>query len=405
MSELPTPDTDSSVVARAVAAGARVVACVCVLVPAAALAIRSASFGGPPAGLLGVAAVFAMVLLMIRMPWRRVHVISGLYVLAGCVAIVGYVQSTATLQSGANRYFLTMIEVGVLLVGAAQRRTIAAIVWVSAGLIAGELTRGVTLAAAGQVYSADLVLLVGFALAVGVLLAAARSHRIARTMQVSLQSAAREDEMSHVRRTMELQATAFMHDTVLGHLAAISAAEPGALTEHARTQISRDIALLLGRHWLVDADRHDPAVGSWEDSPVRAAIAEVHGSDFEVTISGDLGAVERVSVEQENALALATRQSLVNAQKHAQTSGAEVVLLASRDAVTVMVIDDGVGFDPEATPADRFGVSHSIRGRVEAVGGTVAIWSSIGAGTSVVMSVPVDVEVSEPAGPASEAQP
>ncbi|NQX27281.1 hypothetical protein HQQ81_07945 [Microbacteriaceae bacterium VKM Ac-2854] len=406
MSQVLATDEVSSVVARAVASGGRVLACVCVLAAATALALRSGIYGTAVPGFVGVAALFAMSVLLTRPTWRPNHLISAIYVALGAIAIVGYLGATVDAEVGTNGYFLTLIEVAVILVGAAQERVRPAVFWVCAGLVVAECTRIVVLAVDGGAYSVDFVLLGSFFLAGCVLYASARSHRIARSMQVSLQTATREDEMSRVRRSMELQATAFMHDTVLGHLAAISAAEPGALTEHARTQISRDIALLIGRHWLAgEADALDPAVGSWEGSPVREAIADVRTDAFEVTISGDLGAVERVTIEQENALALATKQALVNVVKHAGTDSAEVVLLAARNAVTVMVIDDGVGFDPGSTPQDRLGISHSITRRIELVGGSVNIWSTPGGGTSVVMSVPVDAGVDVPVGPTPEPLP
>jgi signal transduction histidine kinase len=46
------------------------------------------------------------------------------------------------------------------------------------------------------------------------------------------------------------------------------------------------------------------------------------------------------------------------------------------------VKDDGPGFDPATTPPG-VGISRSIRGRVEGIGGTVEIAASPGAGTEV----------------------
>ena len=51
------------------------------------------------------------------------------------------------------------------------------------------------------------------------------------------------------------------------------------------------------------------------------------------------------------------------------------------------VKDDGPGFDP-ATTAPGVGITRSIRGRVEAVGGSVEIVSSPGDGAEVRLVVP-----------------
>ena len=57
--------------------------------------------------------------------------------------------------------------------------------------------------------------------------------------------------------------------------------------------------------------------------------------------------------------------------------------------ITIMVADEGVGFDPAKVAGDRLGIRASIDARIAAVGGTVQIWSSPGSGTSIVMTVPV----------------
>jgi signal transduction histidine kinase len=51
----------------------------------------------------------------------------------------------------------------------------------------------------------------------------------------------------------------------------------------------------------------------------------------------------------------------------------------------VIVTDQGTGFEPDAVPADRKGISESIRSRVERVGGEVEIESELGEGTEVIL--------------------
>jgi signal transduction histidine kinase len=53
-----------------------------------------------------------------------------------------------------------------------------------------------------------------------------------------------------------------------------------------------------------------------------------------------------------------------------------------------MVIDTGKGFSEEETGSDRLGLRQSVRRRIEAVGGTVQVWSTPGKGTSVMIRVP-----------------
>ena len=53
-----------------------------------------------------------------------------------------------------------------------------------------------------------------------------------------------------------------------------------------------------------------------------------------------------------------------------------------------MVIDHGVGFDPNAVPSARLGLRNSVVGRIEALGGGVRVWSQPGSGASVLIVMP-----------------
>jgi len=57
--------------------------------------------------------------------------------------------------------------------------------------------------------------------------------------------------------------------------------------------------------------------------------------------------------------------------------------------LTLSVVDNGVGFDVEAAWSKGIGLV-SMKERVEAVGGSLEIRSSTGAGTSVEVTVPLD---------------
>jgi signal transduction histidine kinase len=74
---------------------------------------------------------------------------------------------------------------------------------------------------------------------------------------------------------------------------------------------------------------------------------------------------------------------------HSGASTADIVLGATAEAATVMIIDGGGGFDLLAVPSDRLGLRSSVIERVEATGGSVRIWSTPGRGTSVLISIPL----------------
>ena len=94
-----------------------------------------------------------------------------------------------------------------------------------------------------------------------------------------------------------------------------------------------------------------------------------------------------------DALTGAVAAALDNVRRHAGRHPRAWVLVESEaGTVTVTVRDDGPGIPSgrlaAAETEGRLGVSHSIRGRIAEVGGTVTIVSEPGQGTEVEIGVP-----------------
>jgi signal transduction histidine kinase len=81
-------------------------------------------------------------------------------------------------------------------------------------------------------------------------------------------------------------------------------------------------------------------------------------------------------------------EALRNVQRHAGTDRAEVTVTGGAGWAVVNITDHGRGFDPAATPPARRGIRESITGRMLAAGGSAAIDSRPGAGTTVTVSWP-----------------
>jgi signal transduction histidine kinase len=60
----------------------------------------------------------------------------------------------------------------------------------------------------------------------------------------------------------------------------------------------------------------------------------------------------------------------------------------SDDIVRAVVTDAGVGFSPESIPPDRLGFRESVVARLGNVGGSARVFSTPGAGTTVMLEVP-----------------
>jgi signal transduction histidine kinase len=89
---------------------------------------------------------------------------------------------------------------------------------------------------------------------------------------------------------------------------------------------------------------------------------------------------------QEAALYRVAQEALHNALRHAGASRIAVALSRSPRRVILEVTDDGAGFAPGAPEGLGFA---SMRGRGEAVGGTLTIRSAPGTGTTVRLAVPL----------------
>ena len=168
-----------------------------------------------------------------------------------------------------------------------------------------------------------------------------------------------------------------LHDGVLQTLAVIQRrSDDGALVELAREQ-----------EWeLRDFISNGAADTPDLISALRQAAARAERL-HEVRV--DLVIVEspQRSSEVTTALASAAAEAITNAAKHGEASTVTVCVDRGDTGVVVTVNDDGHGFDVAATTAGT-GLTSSIRGRIEEIGGTVTVRSWPDRGTEVTLWVP-----------------
>jgi two-component system, NarL family, sensor kinase len=102
------------------------------------------------------------------------------------------------------------------------------------------------------------------------------------------------------------------------------------------------------------------------------------------TVNGSRPLPPRVEV----ALYRVCQEALTNAARHARASRVTVRLVATPEAVRLVVMDDGDGFDPSSATDDRHGIV-GMRERVEMLGGSLRIESSPEEGTRIEVAVPL----------------
>jgi signal transduction histidine kinase len=191
-----------------------------------------------------------------------------------------------------------------------------------------------------------------------------------------------ENAVSAARAREEVART--LHDGVLQTLAIIERrADDPDLARLAREQ-ERDL-----RAYLFGATDPGARSGAADLGPALMAAAARFEDAFDgrahVVLAPDLPRLDGAQVE---ALAGAVGEALTNAGKHGGAAHVHVyVEPGEARGVVCSVRDDGCGFDPAST-APGIGLRSSIRGRVEAIGGSAEIESRPGQGTEVRVWLP-----------------
>ena len=193
------------------------------------------------------------------------------------------------------------------------------------------------------------------------------------------------ERAERIRSEERAELAAHLHDSVLQTLALVQkrAGDPREVAQLARRQ-EREL-----RTWLFDGSRPDASESlSVALEQAAAEVEDAHGVAIEVVAVGDAPMNERT-----RPVADAAREAMVNAAKFAPGAGEVAVFaeLGERRA-EVFIRDRGPGFDHEAVPADRRGISESIVGRMERAGGHATIRSRPGTGTEVELAIEIGDE-------------
>lgn len=256
-------------------------------------------------------------------------------------------------------------------------RVLTGVVFVTAGI-------GVYLLGNIQLGQAQFALLAVLATLVGVaVLTVPWWLRLARELG--------EERRERIIEAERAEIAAHLHDSVLQTLALIQrqSDQPREVQRLARGQ-EREL-----RHWLYGPSGYgrsrsasgDPTLDAGLVDAITAAAAEVEDTyavDVRPVVVGDAKLDDDL-----RALVLATREAMVNAAKHARVEEISVYAEAEPTEVNVFVRDRGVGFDPDAVPADRHGLADSVHARMSRHGGTVRLRSTPGTGTEVHLAMPV----------------
>ncbi|MCF8308054.1 MAG: sensor histidine kinase [Bacteroidales bacterium] len=114
-------------------------------------------------------------------------------------------------------------------------------------------------------------------------------------------------------------------------------------------------------------------------------IQQNHSLNIQLEIMGLDGNLDYLT---ENTLYRVTQEILNNILKHSQADNVNIQMIRNNEDLTIMIEDNGVGFDPEAAAKSR-GLSN-IYTRVENINGKVYIDSKVQRGTIITVIVPLE---------------
>ncbi|GIK38444.1 MAG: two-component sensor histidine kinase [Chloroflexota bacterium] len=190
-----------------------------------------------------------------------------------------------------------------------------------------------------------------------------------------------------------------IHDSLGHYMTVINVQLEKAIAFKARDAEAADQALKDAKHLASEALKDiRRSVGTLRSTPEKFSLAQAlaglvaHLESSQMTIDlqieGDETGFSKQSLQT---LYRAAQEGLTNIQKHAQASRVTVHIKLEDQQASLMITDDGQGFDPallaESKQESHYGLQ-GIRERLELVRGSFKVESAPNHGTSLLVTVP-----------------
>lgn len=230
-----------------------------------------------------------------------------------------------------------------------------------------------------------ITLIIGLWVTVGMQRAMMRIENIGRSHHLERQASETEAQ----RR----QGARLLHDTVLATLTLLAHSGVG-VSEHALREQAREDAHLLRQLRLGSTPMPQfSGVYSLEpvaQTPLGTTLESVKQRFLRMGLSVRWHGTGQVLLPSDvlDAFLLALAECLENVRRHAGVDAADVTITQTDDRLRAVVTDAGVGFDPESIATERLGFTESVVARLRDVGGDARVFSTPGAGTTVILEVP-----------------
>ena len=320
--------------------------------------------------------------------WVLLCLASGIAVLLVTTVFAPAPPGTAGVSALASLSAASLASTAIVLISNPVRITVMAVGFLSIG----TLTVVVTEALQPMAQTIALITLgwtlpaiIGFWVSAGVPKVARRIASIGRAHRAERQASETEAQ----RR----QSARLLHDTVLATLTLLAHSGVGVAPDALRQQAGDDARLL--RQLRLGATPTPLSSGIYNLEPVEETVL---GTTLESVKQrfGRMGlavswhGTGQVLLPSEvlDAFLLALAECLENVRRHSGVTEAHVTITDDETTVRAMITDAGVGFTLDDVDSARLGFTESVVGRLKAVGGKARLFSSPGAGTTVVLEVP-----------------
>lgn len=133
-----------------------------------------------------------------------------------------------------------------------------------------------------------------------------------------------------------------------------------------------------------------------------SGIAQIVRARHGLEVDAAFNAEPDASVATKEALYRIAQEAVTNLVRHAQAGRVQLRLREDLERLTLEILDDGIGFDPDLPHPGRFGL-HSMRERAQRLGGWLEVQTAPGKGVRITASLPKVVRKSH--GDEAEAPP
>lgn len=318
--------------------------------------------------------------------WIVLGILSGLGILVvvqlpdGAQASPSLGTAIVPLAAGAIASFAVVLTAGV-------GRLILLVVGFVATVVLADL------AIPGPVSMQDAQIVVGWVLtAVFGYWLSASIPRAARRIY-SIGRAHRAERQASETEAQRRQGARLLHDTVLATLTLLAHSGIGVAASALQQQAGEDARLL--RQLRLGATPVPQSSGVYNLEPVEetalgTTLESVKQRFGRMGLEVSWHGTGQVLLPSDvlDAFLLALAECLENVRRHAGVTDAHVTITDDESTVRAMVTDAGVGFNISDIDEARLGFKDSVVARLKDVGGSARLFSSPGAGTTVVLEVP-----------------